>query len=59
MNRRYRPGAQRVKLSGKVANFYWYHIIHYGFLYKELVVCRVTAGGCGHGGCLTAPPQLS
>ena len=47
------------KLAGKVTNFYWYHIIWYGFLYKELVVRRVTAGGCGHKGCLTAPPKLS
>jgi len=28
----------------------WYHIFRYVFLYKELVVCCVTPGGCGHGG---------
>jgi len=38
------------KLAGKVTNFYWYHIISHGFLCKELVVFRVTGGGCGHGG---------
>ena len=26
---------------------------------QGLVVCRVTAGGCDHGGCLTAQPKLS
>jgi len=37
------------KLAGKVTNFKFHNVLWYSFLYKELMVCRVTSGGCGHG----------